>query len=102
VSTTRRRVNQCIYSTLPGVIGVGPERLTAALALSGARRIDLPDVSHRDPSNILPAAAARIRRREFDHDAVTAALDSGRLQIHSALSLDHEADEVSAVVQETD
>lgn len=91
--------NQCIYSTLPDVTGVGPERLTAALALPGARRIDLPDVSHRDPSNILPAAATRIRRREFNHEAVTAALDTGRLQIHAGLSLDHEADEVSAVVQ---
>ncbi len=92
--------NQCIYSTLPDVTGVGPERLTAALALPGARQIDLPDVSHRDPSNVLPAAATRIRRREFDHDAVRAALDSGRLQIHAGLSLDGEADEVSAVVQE--
>ncbi|MDQ7909084.1 AAA family ATPase [Phytohabitans sp. ZYX-F-186] len=90
--------NQCIYSTLPGVVGVGPERLDAAMAL-GARRLDLPDVSHRDPSNILPAAAAAIRRREFTHDAVTAALDSGRLQVRAGLPLNQEADVVAETVQ---
>lgn len=92
--------NQCIYSTLPDVTGVGPQRLDAALALPGARQIDLPDLSHRDPSNVLPAAAAAIRRREFDHEAVAPALDSGRLQIRAGLPLDREADEVAAVVQE--
>ena len=91
--------NQCIYSTLPGAVGVGPERLEAAMALSGARRINLPDVSHRDPTCVLPAAAAAIRRREFEHEAVTAALDSGRLRIHAGLPLDREADVVAAVVQ---
>ncbi|MEH0824546.1 MULTISPECIES: UvrD-helicase domain-containing protein [unclassified Micromonospora] len=91
--------NQCIYSTLPGAKGVGPERLDAALALPGARRIDLPDVSHRDPSNILPAAAAAIRRRQFEHEAVTAALDTGRLHIRAGLPPDREADIVAEVVQ---
>ncbi|GAA0902254.1 UvrD-helicase domain-containing protein [Virgisporangium aurantiacum] len=92
--------NQCIYSDLPGAVGVGPERLDTALDLPGARRIDLPDVSHRDPSNVLPAAAAAIRRREFDHAAVTAALDSGRLHIQAGLPTDQEADIVAAVVQD--
>jgi len=91
--------NQCIYSTLPNAIGVGPERLDDALDLPDARRIDLPDVSHRDPSNILPAAATAIRRRQFDHEAVTAALDTGRLRIRAGLRPDREADIVAAVVQ---
>lgn len=91
--------NQCIYSTLPDVVDVGPERLDAAMALPGARRLDLPDVSHRDPSNVLPAAAAAIRRREFRHEAVTAALDSGRLQVRAGLPLAEEADVVAEVVQ---
>ncbi|MGC4819080.1 UvrD-helicase domain-containing protein [Micromonospora sp. DT63] len=91
--------NQCIYSTLPGAVGVGPERLDAAMALSDARRLDLPDVSHRDPSNILPAAAAAIRRREFEHEAVITALDSGRLQVRAGLPIDKEADVVAEVVQ---
>lgn len=81
-------------------VGVGPQRLETALGLPGARRIDLPDVSHRDPSNVLPAAAAAIRRRDFGHDAITAALSSGRLQIRANLPLDREADEVAAVVQQ--
>ncbi len=92
--------NQCIYSTLPGVKGVGPERLAAAMALEGSRQIDLPDASHRDPSGVLPAAAAAIRRREFDHEAVTTALESGRLQVRTQLPLDEESDAVAAVVQQ--
>ena len=78
-------LNQCIYRNLPGVVGVGPERVGAALALEGARQIVLPDVSHRDPTNVLPAAATSIRRREFGHDAVRAALESQMLEIcHSS------------------
>ncbi|WP_435204117.1 UvrD-helicase domain-containing protein [Micromonospora sp. bgisy143] len=92
--------NQCIYSELPDAVGVGPERLDTTLELPGARRIDLPDVSHRDPSNILPAAAAAIRRREFDHDAVTAALDTGRLHIRAGLPTDREAEVVAGVVEQ--
>ncbi|MQA88370.1 MAG: AAA family ATPase [Streptosporangiales bacterium] len=92
--------NQCIYSDLPDAVGVRPQRLDAALALPRARRIDLPEVSHRDTSNVLPAAAAAIRRRDFGHDAITAALTSGRLQIRADLPLDREADEVAAVVQQ--
>ncbi|MBT8227729.1 MAG: AAA family ATPase [Dactylosporangium sp.] len=91
--------NQCIYSDLPDAVGVSPQRLEAVLDLPGARRIDLPDVSHRDPSNILPAAAAAIRRREFGHEAVTAALGTGRLHIRAGLLTDQEADVVADVVQ---
>ena len=63
-------LNQCIYASLPGVMGVGPQRIEAALALPGAVRIDLPEVSHRDPTNILPAAASAILRRDFESTAV--------------------------------
>ena len=73
--------NQCIYTTLPGADGVGPQRLAAALAVPGSRQIELPDVSHRDPSNVLPAAAAAVRRRDFGHSAVAAALACGKLAI---------------------
>lgn len=74
-------LNQCIYSNLPGAVGVGPTRIAAALALPGARAVHLPDVSHRDPTNILPAAAAAIRQRNFNHASVRAALDSGMLEV---------------------
>ena len=92
--------NQCIYATLPGAVGVGPERLAAALALPGARQITLPEASHRDPSGVLPAAAAAIRVRDFRHDAVTAAITSGRLQVHARLDPSREAATVAAVVRD--
>ncbi|WP_083472933.1 UvrD-helicase domain-containing protein [Frankia sp. R43] len=91
--------NQCIYTNLPDAVGVGPQRLAAALALPGARQIDLLDVSHRDPTQVLPAAAAAVRRREFDHDALAAALETGRLQVRAELPVDREVDEVAAVVR---
>lgn len=93
-------LNQCIYTNLPGVVGVGPERVAAALALPGAREIRLPDVSHRDPTNILPAAAAAIRQRNFDHDAVKVALDTGMLEVRHHPDLSAEGPLVSALVTE--
>jgi len=93
-------LNQCIYTNLPGVVGVGPERVAAALALPGARAIRLPDVSHRDPTNILPAAAVAIRQRNFEHDAVKAALDSEMLEVRHHPDLSAEGALVSALVTE--
>lgn len=93
-------LNQCIYTNLPGVVGVGPQRVAAALALPGAREIRLPDVSHRDATNILPAAAAAIRQRNFDHDAVRAALDTGMLEVRHDQDLDAEGPLVCALVTE--
>jgi DNA helicase-2/ATP-dependent DNA helicase PcrA len=92
--------NQCIYSSLPDAVGVGPERLAAALALPGARQITLPEASHRDPTGVLPAAAAAIRVRDFSHDAVTVAMTSGRLQVRAGLDPAHEAATVAAVVRD--
>jgi DNA helicase-2/ATP-dependent DNA helicase PcrA len=92
--------HQCIYTNLPSVVGVGPQRLVTALTLPGAREILLPDVSHRDPTFVLPAAATAIRNRDFDHDAVTAAVASGRLQFRAGLDTEQEAQMVAAVVQD--
>jgi DNA helicase-2/ATP-dependent DNA helicase PcrA len=92
--------NQCIYSNLPDAAGVGPQRLAAARTLPGAREIALPEASHRDPTGVLPAAAAAIRVRDFGHDAVTAALTSGRLQIRAGLEPAQEAAAVSELVQD--
>ena len=92
--------NQCIYASLPDAVGVGPERLASALALPGARQISLPEVSHRDPTGVLPAAAAAIRVRNFSHDAVTVALASGRLQVRAGLDPAHEAATVAAVIRD--
>jgi DNA helicase-2/ATP-dependent DNA helicase PcrA len=92
--------NQCIYSSLPGAVGVGPERLAAALAQPRARQITLPEASHRDPTGVLPAAAAAIRVRNFSHDAVTVAVASGRLKVHAGLDPAQEAATVAAVVRD--
>lgn len=93
-------LNQCIYSNLPNARGVGGERIAAALALPHAREIRLPDVSHRDPTNILPAAAAAIRQRDFGHDAVVAALDSGRLEVRHHTDVAAEGALVAGLVAE--
>lgn len=93
-------LNQCIYSSLPGVVGVGPQRVDAALALPGAVRIDLPEVSHRDPTNILPAAASAIRRRDFEHAAVEAALDTRMLEIRHTSSFADEGPAVAELVSQ--
>lgn len=72
-------VNQCIYH---GFKAVQPTaRISAALALPGSDRIDLPPSSFRDPSGILPAAADAARERRFADSAITAAVKSGRLSV---------------------
>ena len=93
-------LNQCIYASLPGAVGVGPERVDAAMSLPGAERIDLPEVSHRDPTNILPAAASAIRRRDFDHAAVQAALDTNMLSTRHTTDFAAEPVVVAEVVAE--
>jgi DNA helicase-2/ATP-dependent DNA helicase PcrA len=92
--------NQCIYSGLPDAIGVGPERIQAALALSGAEQITLPEASHRDPTGVLPAAAAAIRRRDFAHAAITTALAHGRLRIYTSPDPADEPDQVASAIDE--
>lgn len=92
-------LNQCIYSELPGIIGVGPERIAAALALPGSRKIELPDVSHRDSTNILSAAASAIRRREFEHGAVKAAIRTGKLSFLHYDDPDEEGPLVAALIE---
>jgi DNA helicase-2/ATP-dependent DNA helicase PcrA len=79
---------------------VGPERLDAAVSLPASKVIHLPDVSHRDPTNILPAAAAAIRQRNFEHDAVRAALDSGMLDVRHHHDLSAEGSLVADLVRE--
>lgn len=74
-------LNQCIYKNLPNSSGVGPQRVAAALTRPGAEQIILPDVSHRDPSYIIPAAANAVRERDFDSEAVRAAIDADMLEI---------------------
>ncbi|RSM34822.1 ATP-dependent helicase [Amycolatopsis balhimycina DSM 5908] len=73
-------VNQSIYGGFkPGVDPL--KRIASALAIPGARKIDLPPASHRDPTGVLPAAAEAARLRRFADPALRVAADSGRLTI---------------------
>lgn len=74
-------VNQSIYegSFKPGVNPTA--RIADAMALPGARRIDLQAASYRDPSGVLPAAAEAARRRRFTDPALRAAAQQGRLAV---------------------
>lgn len=88
-------VNQTIYDRLPPNLGssMGQQRIDEVLR--DARVIRLPPVSYRDPSNVLPAAADELRRREFTGPAVRDALQSGRLTVRGyAGAREHHYDEV--------
>jgi DNA helicase II / ATP-dependent DNA helicase PcrA len=76
--------HQMIHSWRPTVDAARLER-----AISQADRvIQLEDASYRDPSGVIPAMAGRVREREFQHDAVKVAIESGRLKIISCLGED--------------
>lgn len=73
-------VNQSIYGGFkPGVDAA--TRIASALAIPGARQIDLPPASYRDPSGVLPAAAEAARQRRFNDPALLMAASTGRLTI---------------------
>ncbi|MFJ8787057.1 UvrD-helicase domain-containing protein [Streptomyces sp. NPDC102476] len=74
-------VNQSIYenSLKPSVNPAA--RITEAMALPGARRIDLQAASYRDPSGVLPAAAEAARQRRFSDPALREAAQQGRLAV---------------------
>ena len=55
--------NQMIYDGF--VPGVGGHRIKQALGRDGAEHIELEAASYRDTSQVIPAAAARIRQRRF-------------------------------------
>lgn len=48
---------------------------------SGARQYDLGFDSRRDPTNVIPRAAAAIRNRTFDDAAIRDARETGRLRV---------------------
>lgn len=73
-------VNQCIYRGFKPAVDPAA-RIGAALALPGAIPIDLPPMSFRDPSGVLPAAADAARQRRFTDPAIHFAATTGRLSI---------------------
>lgn len=89
--------NQCIYTWLDGV---RLDRITDASTRAGADgTIVLPEASHRDPTGVIPSVASAVQRRDFGSDAISTAIDSGRLVIRSGISLADEVETVRATVE---
>lgn len=63
------------------------------------RVIELEEASHRDPSGVIPAMATAVRRRDFGHEAVAAAIESGRLVVRHCDDIDA-ASEVANEIRE--
>lgn len=78
--------NQMIYTFLRSK-GVGQQRVDTAIEQADLVE-DLGSPSHRDPSGIIPSMADAVRRRDFEHAAVQAALDQQRLVIRSDVDED--------------
>lgn len=76
---------------------VGPQRLLDAKAEADLL-IELEERSHRDPSGVIPAMAAAVRRREFRHEAVRHAVETGRLEVFQTRGADV-PDKVVAVIK---
>jgi len=86
--------HQMIYSFLPTV---DSSRLDDTRKVVD-RVIELEEASHRDPSGVIPAMASAVRRRNFEHPAISAALEAGRLKVRSC----GDADALETVVSEID
>ena len=68
--------NQLIYDGL----GASRERVDAFVARAKSV-LRFPEVSHRDPSGLMPALAAAVMRRDFTADVFGQALACGRLSV---------------------
>lgn len=88
--------NQMIYGFKDGV---SDARLDAARARPGIIERTLPPGSHRDPTQVIPDAAAEIRWRRFDTAPVRAAADGGRLIVRPNVA-DDDDDRAAAIAAE--
>lgn len=92
--------DQCIY-TFRADDGVRLARITDASAAAGSdNTIDFPDLSHRDPTQVIPAVARAIQRRDFGSEAITAALQAGRLDVRAAVPLTDEVRVVADTIED--
>lgn len=91
--------NQCIYTFL-AADGVRIERISEACRAAGAdNTISLPEVSHRDPTGVIPSIARAVHKRDFTSPALAAAIEHGRLQIRSGIPLENEVATVAEHVR---
>ena len=72
--------NQMIYGFKQGV---SEGRLEAARLRPGCIERTLPPGSHRDPTQVIPGAAAEVRWRRFDAEAIRKAVKEGRLVVYA-------------------
>lgn len=92
--------NQCIYTFL-AADGVRVERIHEACSAAGEENTAiLPETSFRDPSGVIPAVANAIRARQFDAEAISTAIGSGRLIVRNGIALTDETSEVSQLIRE--
>jgi DNA helicase II / ATP-dependent DNA helicase PcrA len=92
--------NQCIYTFL-AADGVCIERIVEACDAAGPdNTISLPDVSHRDPTGVIPGVARSVLQRDFTSPSLTTAIQQGRLQIQSKIPLEDEVVTVSQHVRQ--
>lgn len=70
---------QMIFDGLPGAGSI--VRRIDEFRATGPRVIDLGEKSYRDPSQVIPAAAAAIRERRYDEPALLEALANRRISI---------------------
>lgn len=91
--------NQMIYSGFKD--GVDEGRLDAARARDGSVEISLPPGSHRDPSQVIPDAAAEVRWRRFDSEPVRRAVAEGRLVLCTDVP-DDDDDRASVIARHLD
>jgi DNA helicase-2/ATP-dependent DNA helicase PcrA len=70
--------NQMIFTYVSGVSAAQFERVRSAADII----VELDPRSHRDPSGAIPAVADAVRRRDFDNEAIGAAIANGRLTLH--------------------
>lgn len=105
ISVGARRIllgdrDQCIYTFRAGD-GVRLSRITDACREAGpVNTVALPDISHRDRTQVIPAVARDILHRDFNSDAIKIALNSGRLSLAAPVTLDNEVVAVSEIIRD--
>jgi DNA helicase-2/ATP-dependent DNA helicase PcrA len=88
--------NQMIYGYKKGVSEL---RLDAARSRPGCVEFVLPPGSHRDPTQVIPDAAAEIRWRRFDTEPVRKAVTEGRLVVYADVP-DEDTDRGRAIAEQ--